>query len=120
MIEDFIYEQSPNRQAILQHLHHLLAEELNLLPKIRYRVPFYYQNSWICYLNPVKGDAIELVFLRGQELSNSQGILDKKKRKQVSGITISDVESIPLEAIYEILQEALVLDETVPYSVKRK
>ncbi|MFK7922424.1 MAG: DUF1801 domain-containing protein, partial [Bacteroidia bacterium] len=98
----------------------LFCEEMGLISKIRYKVPFYYNRSWICYLNPTKTEGIELVFLRGNELSNIQGILEARGRKQVSGILLSKVSEIPQEAIREIMHEAIILDETVKYESKRK
>ena len=118
-VEHFIYEKTGTQREILLYLHQILAEELGLQPKIRYRIPFYYQKSWICYLNPLKEGGVEFVFLRGNELSNEQDLLDTKGRKQVRGITFRQVADVPLEAIYEIIQEALVLDETVPYRIRK-
>lgn len=118
--EQWIQQTSENQQKILWALHHLIVEVPEITSKIRYKIPFYYRKSWICYLSPKKTQEIELVFLRGQELSNEQGILESKDRKQVSGILLSSLDEFPEEAIREILQEAILLDETVPYSVKKK
>ncbi|MEL6943282.1 MAG: DUF1801 domain-containing protein [Bacteroidota bacterium] len=119
-VEDFIYEREGEQRAILLYLHHLFTMDLGLESKIRYRIPFYFGRSWICYTNPIKEEAIELVFLRGNELSNAQGILESKGRKQVSGITFSTLKEISEETLLEVLQEAIVLDETIPYASKRK
>lgn len=119
-VENFIEEQTERRKEILMYLHQFITTYPNVVAKIRYRVPFYYQRSWICYLNPIKKDGIELAFLRGNELSNEQGILNSKGRKQVSGIEIFDVKEINEEILNEILQEAFILDETIPYASKRK
>ncbi len=119
-VEDFIYQKEGQQREILLHLHHIFAEELMLESKLRYSIPFYYQNSWICYLNPIKNDGIELVFLRGNELSNSTGLLQSKGRKQVSGIEFYRPDQVTKEQLYEIIQEALILDETVPYASKRQ
>ena len=88
--------------------------------KIRYRIPFYYSKSWICYINPIKKQGVELVFLRGNELSNFQGILDAKGRKQVAGLELFDHTKVPFKELSEVLTEALILDKTVPYASKRK
>ena len=110
-VEDFILQCSGNQRAILEYFHHLFTNELELTDKIRYKIPFYFNKSWICYLNPRKGDKIELVFLRGRELSNTQGLLSHKERKMVSGIEFGSVTEIPIDAINEIIQEAIYLDE---------
>jgi len=100
--------------------HQYLYEHLGLIPKIRFKIPFYYNKSWICYLNPIKPNAIELAFTRGNELSNVQAILQSKGRKQVMSITFTKVKEIPVNAIEEIVQEAILLDEQIPYASKRK
>ncbi|MEN0049842.1 MAG: DUF1801 domain-containing protein [Bacteroidota bacterium] len=118
--EDFIYEYEGQQREILLYLHQLLTMDLGLESKIRYRIPFYYGRSWICYTNPVKKEGIELVFLRGNELSNEQGLLESKGRKQVLGVTFRKLTDIPEETLFEVLQEAILLDETVAYASKRK
>ena len=110
-IEDFILQFSDNQKAILNYFHHLFTNELGLTFKIRYKIPFYDGKSWICYLNPTKSEKIELVFLRGRELSNVQGLLFDKGRKMVSGIEFASLAEIPIEEIIEIIQEAIYLDE---------
>lgn len=119
-VASFIMEQSGQQRALLQYLHRLLCEQPGLSAKIRYKIPFYYRKSWVCYLNPVKNKGIELAFLRGNELSNEQGLLGFRGRKQVSGIIFYQLHEIPEEAVREIVQEALLLDEEVPYAAKRK
>jgi hypothetical protein len=118
-VEDYIEQQSDNQKEILYYFHNYLLN-LNLNTKISYRIPFYYNRSWICYLNPIKGDGIELAFPRGNELSNSKGILLDKGRKQVLGIDIFKLSDCPLNDVREIIHEAIFLDETVTYQSKRK
>ena len=71
-------------------------------------------------MNPLKNDGVELAFPRGYELSNEQGILMSKDRKMVLGIEFYSVEEIPTDTLLEIIQEAIILDETVPYSFKNR
>ena len=119
-VENYIYQLDGNQRKITLYFHDLFTRELNLMDKIRYKIPFYYAKSWICYLNPIKNDAIELVFIRGNELSNVQGLLDSKGRKQVAGITFQTIEERPENAIREIIHEAILLDEMNPYASKNK
>lgn len=117
---NYIYEREGNQQEIMLYLHELITSYPEVTSKIRYTIPFYYRNSWICYLNSLKGDRVELVFLRGNALSNEQGLLDARDRKQVAGVIFSKVSDIPTDVLYEIFQEALLLDEEVKYAPKRK
>lgn len=109
-VEDFMLGLDGQQKAIVSFLHHRLINDHNLIPKIRYNIPMYYRKSWVCYLNPIKNDGIELVFLKGNELSNSQGLLQNKGRKVVAGIDMYDVQIISERAIDEIVQEALILE----------
>ncbi|MEL6668817.1 MAG: DUF1801 domain-containing protein [Bacteroidota bacterium] len=111
-VESFIYTRPGEEREILFYFHQLLTEEMGLEPKIRFKIPFYFNRSWVCYLNPIKQGGIELAFLRGRELSNVQGLLVSKGRKQVYGIDCYSLAEIPREAIYEIIQEAILLDES--------
>ena len=110
-VEDFIYQMEGQQREVLLYLHHILKNELNLQDKIRYKVPFYYGKSWICYLNPTKDNKIDLSFIYGNQLSNEQGLLESRGRKQVCSITFDAVKNIPTQLIYDILQEAILLDE---------
>jgi hypothetical protein len=56
-----------------------------------------------------------LAFTRGNELSNEQGILESKGRKQVYGLEFEKVADIPVLLIHEILHEAILLDQSKPY-----
>ncbi len=119
-VDLFILEKEGDQQAVLQFLNDLMMSNPEIIQKIRYKVPFYYRKSWICYLNPnKKTGAVEMVFLRGNELSNEQGLLEAKGRKQVRGVTFSTITDIPIDTLIEVIQEAIWLDDTVPYASKR-
>ena len=117
--EEFIYHFEGEQRQVLLYFHRLLATDLNLTVKMRYDLPFYYGKSWICYLNPIRGGQVELSFIRGNELSNEQGLLESRGRKQVSSAvfhTLAEVRNSPVD---EVIQEAILLDETRPYASKR-
>ncbi len=119
-VELFIQSLPDRQREITIFLDHLLMENPEITSRIRYKIPFYYRKSWICYLNPINEQGVELAFTRGNELSNQQGILVSKGRKQVYGLDVFDVRKIPLQSLQEVIQEALILDETVPYASKRR
>ena len=114
-IESYIYRFEGDSKEILLYFHQYFTNELNLMGKIRFKIPFYDGNSWVCYLNVLKNNSVELAFTRGNELSNEQGILLDKGRKQVRSLIFNNMKSIPFQALNEIMQEAILLDETVPY-----
>lgn len=119
-VEDFLYQQAEEQRAIMLYLHQLLMQLPGVHTKIRYQIPFYYRKSWICYLNPRQDGSVELAFTRANELSNVQGLLNFRERKQVAGMIWQDQASYPEEQVMEVIQEALLLDESVPYASKRK
>ena len=119
-VEDFIFQFEGNQREILSYFHKLFVNDLDLTDKIRFKIPSYYRKSWICYLNPIKDSKIELAFIRGNELSNAQGLLQSKGRKQIAGIEFEKFSNIPFQTVNEIIQEAILLDEMIPYKSKRK
>jgi hypothetical protein len=119
-ILDWMYLYDGNQRDVLLYFHNLLTHEMNLQAKIRFKIPFYYGRTWICYLNPLKNGKIELVFIRGNELSNDQNILNHKDRKQVSGVEFENLQEIRKSLIMDVIQEAILLDETQAYAPKRK
>ena len=119
-IEAYLSDLASPQQEMMDYLHQLITSYPEVTAKIRYKIPFYYRRSWICYLNPTKDKGVELAFTRGNELSNEQGLLDARGRKQVSGVVFYQLKDIPEAVLYEVLQEAFLLDEEAPYSVRRK
>lgn len=118
-VDFFIADFSGEQKQLLQHFHNLLSKECELEEKIRFKIPFYFGRSWVCYLNPNKDGSVELAFPRGNELSNYHGLLEDKDRKQVRSVTYFKREEIPVDALRETIQEAILLDETVAYKSKR-
>lgn len=119
--EEFMYQYEGNQKEILDYFHHLFTEELGLTCKMRWKLPFYFNNSWIVYLNPTKSNTVELSYVRGNEMSNANGLMEyKRSRKQIMSTEIKELKSLPLEGILDNLQEALMIDETVPYKLRKK
>lgn len=108
------------QRAVLEHLHELLLSVPGIRAVLKYKIPFYECRSWVCYLNPEKTGGVELAFTRANELSNAQGLLDFRGRKQVAGVVFHHVRDIPNETVLEVVSEALLLDEQVPYGLKRR
>lgn len=117
---DFIERHEGNQREVMLYFHELLTSFPAVTSAIKYRIPFYDQNTWVCYLNPLKNGKVSLCFLRGYELSNEQDLLESKGRKQVLSVDFETVDEIPEHTIREIINEALFLDEEVPYKPKGK
>lgn len=100
-------------------LHDLMVEDLNLVPKIRYGIPFYFGKSWVCYINVLKTGKVELAFPRGNELEDTMGLLLSKGRKQVKSIELEGIDDLLIEKIRSLVTEAIQLDQQVKYRSKR-
>jgi hypothetical protein len=114
-VEAYIYGFAGDTLEVMKYLHDLMMDQPGIRCKLSFKIPLYYRNSWICYIYPQKKGGIEFVFTRGKELSNEQGILHARGRKEVAGIYLKSLDDIPSESLLEVIQEAILLDETVPY-----
>lgn len=119
-IEFFIAHFPAQQQAIMRYFHDAFIHTYELTPKTRYNLPFYYGNSWICYLNPSKSNTVELAFTRGNELSDTNNLLSANGRKQVRSITYANHSEIIVPLIEAVIDEAIALDKTIPYQSKRR
>lgn len=117
---DFIDQYEGAQQELLTYLDELISSFPEVTCRLRYQLPFYYRKSWICYLNPTQDGMVELAFTRGNELSNEQGLLASRGRKQVYSAMFSSILDVDENELLEVLQEAFVLDAEVPYASKRK
>jgi hypothetical protein len=79
--------------------------------KWRYKLPFFYRHSWICYLNPLKSGGVELCFTKGYLLSNFNGLLSANGRSMISGVEYANIEEIDRESLMDTFHEALILDQ---------
>lgn len=119
-VESLIDQYESTQRELLLFFHEMLTREYALTAKITFKNPCYYKKSWICYLKPLKNEKVELAFMRGNELSNHQGLLKSHGRKQLRSIEFAAIKDIPLDALKEIFHEAILLDEVQPYASKRK
>ncbi len=120
---DYIMMFEGRQRELLQYLHELLMDQPGMQCKISYKVPFYSLRQRICYLIARKDGSVEIAFPRGHQLSNDQGILETSGRKYIIGLRVSGIKEIPHEALHEVIQEAILLDEipyTPPYAFNRK
>lgn len=100
-----------HQQRLMTEAHHLL---LQLLPQvqttIKWKVPYYTYRAPICYLNTTK-EYFYFGFVRGVELSNTQGLLTGTDRKLVRLLEIQTLEMLFSEQTAEIILEAALLAE---------
>lgn len=113
-----ILKYTENQQKIFEFYNDLFLSYDNIKYKTRYKIPFYYGETWICYLSPKGEVGVELCFLRPIDMKLSVDNLDYKDRKQIAGITIVDLDQKQIRVIKEIFEEAIFVDETIKYTPK--
>ncbi len=84
--------------------------------KLSYGVPYYFHRSRVCFIWPASvrygpPSGVLLGLCRGHLLSNEQGLLIMGKRKEVALITFLSTAEIDGDAIREIIEEAIIVDE---------
>jgi hypothetical protein len=117
-VEDYILAQATPLKTLLLLCHDCLEQDFGLKGKIRHGIPFYFGNHWVCYLNTIRGQKVEMAFLRAKEMRKHHADLDFKKRKMVGGISLSQDEPIDWESLKNILKEAVEIDKNSPYRLK--
>lgn len=109
-IYTYIYDQEEPFRSLLIAADALFQNNFGLHPNMRYRIPFYDQHTWICYLNIIKKKGIELAFIHGNELNDEHQLLQAKGRKQIRGVLIAQTKQLYTEELQLLIQEAIVLD----------
>jgi len=115
---DFVEHQTPE----IRHLIHYVRQLMSVAhPQIRERFSFntvfFICLDYLCYIgkiHPKKG--LEICFVKGHLLKDEAGVLEAKKRKMIRGMTFQNLHDFQEreEVFLEVLQEAILLNETQP------
>lgn len=124
-IEDFIAELPADERLIVKKLRTIILEtEPRLQVKFSYGVPYFFHHRRVCFLWPIshlppgytvppeEKTKVTLGLCYGNHLSNAQGLLLKEGRKQVYVIKYISVKEIDEQSVREIIQEAVLIDES--------
>jgi len=116
----------PNRNLkdLCDTLKQTIMEYPNTVIKKKFNLPFFYGNTWVCYLNLVKKKGsvdkeIELCFVRGRELPSKE-LLNFKERVMIGGLSYSTINAIDWGILKLLLEEAIHLDQERPYTFTKK
>lgn len=117
-INDYIDSKDKSIKPLLSHLRKIIMlSHPHIREQISWNIPFFYCFDHLCYLSIIKKTkGVEVCFVKGFHLSNESGLLDAKDRKLIKGVTfisLSDYKEKE-EAFLEILQEAVLFNETNP------
>jgi hypothetical protein len=130
-VEGFIAALTGDEKRIVARLRALILESgPRLQEKLSYGVPYFFHHRRICFLWPIShlprnypppslnSPLVTLGLCYGNLLSNEQGLLLKEGRKQVYMIKYSSIKEINEQAVREIIQEAVLVDETFKTKMK--
>jgi len=106
-------------QEVCEALHDEIIQYPNIKIKEKFKLPFFYGTTWICYLNFVKKKEIEFLFVRGRELPSKE-LLNFKDRVMIGGLTYKHKEEIDYGILKLLLEEAITLDAEKPYTFTKK
>lgn len=105
---------SPTVQELLKAAHYFLLDTLPPFAtcSIKWKIPFYTLHRNVCYLNR-HPDHITLGFPQGYQLSPLPNVLlgEAENLKQVRYLEIRSLEDLLSDTTYQILQQAILLDE---------
>ena len=108
--QEFLANIGPMQAEVIAYLDQQFTTIEGVARKMRYSIPFYDYNSWICYLNPLKSSGVELCFLEGVKMTESFPILDLKGRKMASGLSIDVNDDLPIDLILDMINHAISLN----------
>lgn len=109
--EGYYESLNSNRRQLAFHLQGLImAAAPGMEESLSYKIPFFSRHKKICYLSHNK-EGMYLGFLKGHQMSLANGLLSMQGRKQVASVSYRSVEDVDESMLYEVLQEALLLDE---------
>jgi Domain of unknown function (DU1801) len=126
-IDDFLIDLPADERNMATQLCKIIRNTSDrLTEKLAYGVPYFYGKSRICFIWPASKEAITiehgvmLGFCSGHLLSNANGLLQSRGRKEVWDVVYTDICQINERAIRENLNEAILLDAAIAASKKRK
>ena len=100
---EFLENLTPMQGELIAYLDKRFIEIEGVARKMRYKVPFYDHNTWICYLNPIKKTHVELCFLYAKTIVEHYPVLDMRGRKMVAGLMLDPEEDIPAKLILSLI-----------------
>lgn len=111
-IQTFMERHPAEQRMLMEQLRHLILEAAPRIEEcIKWKIPFYSCHGLLCYLNP-QANGVVLGFCRGALLSNKQALLTGSG-KEVRLLKIYSGSPLPITEIRQLLQEAILLNETI-------
>jgi uncharacterized protein YdhG (YjbR/CyaY superfamily) len=133
-VENLIAELPNDEKTIVKRLRSIILEtEPRLQERLSYGVPYFFHHRRVCFLWPIsllpaghklkseeENTKVTFGLCYGNLLSNEQGLLQLGNRKQVALIQYTSAKEINEQAVREIIQEAVLVDEQFKAKKKKK
>lgn len=115
----YLNKEEPNKSCLLALRHIILKQDLNVNETRKYGMPcFCYKNKMFCYLwTDKKTDEPYILMVEGKHL-NHQG-LEQGKRSRMKIFRIKPNIDLPLQAIEQLINDALNLYRNGTIKVKK-
>jgi len=103
---DFLDTLDESKASLIAYLDQEFLKIEGIGRKMRYGIPFYDYEKWICYLNPTKKGTVELVFLAGDVMRATFPLLQKRGRKMVAGLELDPQKDVNRDLLVEMILTA--------------
>ncbi|HRO42340.1 MAG TPA: DUF1801 domain-containing protein [Flavipsychrobacter sp.] len=111
-VEKVIYRLPDKQFKFVAHIRELiLTAHPEITEKISFNTPFFYCNSWLCYLDLMKQNTLlEIAFINGHQLSDKHKKLVARNRKMVRSLVYETVADFDENIFRETLEEAITIN----------
>lgn len=110
-VDNYVLKLEPAKRELALFLHRFLKSYDGVNSSIKYGIPFYTRNKWICYINCPKTGGIDVTFLRANKFEKTTHLLDTRGRKMVGSLVYDENDdNLDLETLKMLMDEALALD----------
>lgn len=109
----YIDELDEETKLICLELYDIFTNLPGFESKIRYKIPFFFRQKWLAYINPLKKGGVELCFINGSSIVDPYNLLDNKGRKQVSGVTFMKISDIDPQKLMVLINAAINFEESM-------
>jgi hypothetical protein len=111
-VDNYFLKLEPAKRELALFLHRFFKSYDGVNSSIKYGIPFYTRNKWICYINCPKTGGIDITFLRANKFEKTIHLLETRGRKMVGSLVYDENdENLDLENLKFVMNEALAIDD---------
>ncbi len=111
-VESYLFNLPEKEHNLATQVYHHIMDLTPVMQcAIKWGIPFFDYFSPFAYLNRNRQRGLELCFMKGYVMSDHGGLLYQLDRKLVKSIALNEEALFESETYWEILQEAIYLNE---------